>query len=278
MRMLWPVLTAPGICFVRCTQALIDNEPANVATISSSAIPQPDKNSSDLDSSVESYSSAVYTSASGGQRMESNGPIVDEIGHGDNEQEQRFAPMDLVSSLPASVIRAKNFVMTRLHHDRNTNELKRLVFHKENHLDAVKFASWLSNSRRNVNSEKVVRYYRRVIDVLALYHQPKEVVEVLNILQKDHLYNSEINMLFAALLSRYPDEQNMILKAWVIPKGTPGRFRELSKLEPKDMHVVSYLQSRAPDTRDWVRTSARTMRISPKPRQNVPTETKVQLP
>ena len=46
-------------------------------------------------------------------------------------------------------------------------------------------------------------------------------------------------MLYAALLSRYPNQRVMLIKAWVNSKVTPDQFRELPKLKPKDTHLVS---------------------------------------
>uniref|UniRef100_A0AAV1VIS9 RxLR effector candidate protein n=1 Tax=Peronospora matthiolae TaxID=2874970 RepID=A0AAV1VIS9_9STRA len=236
MRMFWPILTAPGICFVRCTQALIDNEPANVATISSSAIPRPDKNSSDLDSSVESYGSAVDTSASGGQRMESIGPIVDEIGHGDNEQEQRFAPMDLVSSLPASVIRAKNFVMTRLHQDRVRIDNERL----NDDYDLVEkeaIEDWIASVFETDETEK--SYARnKIINVLTKNKPPEEVVKTLAAIRSMDEYPRDVAMLYRALAHHYTKTPDVLPKAWVKLKFKPEDIFRLLDLRQDEGDVL----------------------------------------
>ena len=226
--MLWPVLTAFGICFVRCTQALIDNEPANVATIGTSTIPRPDKNSSDLDSFVESYGSAVNTSASGGQRMELYGPIVEETGCGDNEQEQRFAPMDLVPSLPASVVRAKNFVMTRLHQDRVRIDNKR--FNDDyDFVETEAIEDWIASGPETDETAKL--YARnKIINVLTKNKPPEEVVETLTAIRAMDEYPRDVTMLYRALAHHYTKTPDVLPKAWVKLKFKPEDFLRLLDL------------------------------------------------
>ena len=81
--------------------------------------------------------------------------MVDKTGRKDNEQEQRDMIIPWSLLVPASVVRAKNSVMTRLRHYRINNKFKSLGIHKKP-LDATNFAGWLSNTRRYVNNEEVV--------------------------------------------------------------------------------------------------------------------------